>query len=100
MGPYVELTTNYYAETSETHVQRVEAGDMSATRYIEWVLEMVAEERDRAEKCLDSEAAKAVVIRVRDAAGSNQGHKIVQKGELVNHSLISGTTTHLTRSSR
>jgi hypothetical protein len=71
---------------------------MSATRYVEWALEMVTEERDRADACFDSHAAKNVVFHVRDAAGSKQGHKIVQKGELTAHRSPGGTTTHDTHS--
>jgi predicted Mrr-cat superfamily restriction endonuclease len=98
VGPYLEFTTNYYTDTSNAHVQQVEAGKMSATRYVEWALEMVTEERDRADACFDSHAAKNVVFHVRDAAGSKQGHKIVQKGELTAHRSPGGTTTHDTHS--
>ena len=53
---------------------------MSATRYIEWTLQKVEEESERAYACLSSEVAEKVVEIARGEAGQKMGTRIVRRG--------------------
>jgi cullin-4 len=54
---------------------------MPATQYVEWLLEKVEEERERALVCLDADVAEEVVAVVRKEGGKNQSEKVVSRGE-------------------
>ncbi|WWD19893.1 hypothetical protein CI109_104362 [Kwoniella shandongensis] len=77
--PFVDLTTSYYQSSSMSYVDSVEQGGMSATKYVEWVLEKVDEEKERGEACLSIEVAERVVQVVRREAGEEKGTKIIQR---------------------
>lgn len=79
--PYIELTTSHYAEAAANNISSVEGGTMSATRYIEWTLQKVDEERERAEACLAPEVAEEVVKSVRSEAGGKMATRIVRRGK-------------------
>ncbi len=79
--PYIELTTSHYADTAASNMSSVEGGTMSATRYIEWTLQKVDEERERASACLSPEVAEEVVKVVRHVAGEKMGGRIVRRGQ-------------------
>ena len=78
--PYIELTTSHYAEMAASHIFSVEGGTMSATRYIEWTLQKVNEEKERAQACLSPEVAEEGVKAVRTEAGLKMGPRIVRRG--------------------
>ncbi len=80
--PYIDLTRSHYAEAASTNMSSVESGTMSATRYIEWTLQKVDEERERAEARVAPEIAEEAVKGVRSEAGEKIGKRIVRRGKL------------------
>ncbi|ORY31595.1 putative ubiquitin-protein ligase [Naematelia encephala] len=78
--PYLDLTISHYDDASAAHLAKLVDGTMSATRYVEWVLERVEEERDRARECLgpDGQVAETVVGIVRREAGEKRSSEVVR----------------------
>lgn len=86
--PYVELTTSHYAEAGASNMTNVEDGSMSATRYVEWTLQKVQEEKERTEACVSSDVAEAVVKAVRHEAGEKMAARVVRRGQWHLHALL------------
>lgn len=78
--PYVTLANSHYSEHAETNITSVESASMSPSKYVSWVLEKVAEERERASVCLDQSVAKQVVHVVRVQCGYKMSKRIVRRG--------------------
>ncbi|WVF67352.1 hypothetical protein IAT40_002107 [Kwoniella sp. CBS 6097] len=93
--PYIDLTTTHYQDSASSLIASVEGGSMTATKYVEWVLEKVEEEMERASACLSSEVAEAVVTTVRHEAGHTHGEKVVRRA--LDESMDSGATIALGR---
>ena len=79
--PYIELTTSHFTDTASSNITSVEAGTMSATRYVEWTLQKITEERERAEACISSEVAQDIVKVIRDEAGTKWASRFVRTGQ-------------------
>ena len=79
--PYIELTTSHFTDTATSNIASVEAGTMSATRYIEWTLQKINEEQERAEACISNEVAQDVMRVVGNEAGTKMASRSVQKGQ-------------------
>lgn len=80
--PYVDFATDHYSSIAKSNVASVESGGMSTTRYIEWALAKVDEERERATTCLDSSTAERVVKVVRAEGGTKMAKRVVRRGAL------------------
>jgi hypothetical protein len=80
--PYLEQTAAYYQDKADGFAADVEAGLMSPTRYVEWVLEKSVEEQARAENWLDASVATEAVKVVRREAGEKLSKRVVRKGKL------------------
>ncbi|OCF77529.1 hypothetical protein I204_01517 [Kwoniella mangroviensis CBS 8886] len=80
-NPYVELTNKYYSTSAQEKVNLVQNSDkeFTASKYVEWVLEKVVQEKERAESCLDENVAEQVVKVVRKEAGENVAEKVVRR---------------------
>ena len=78
--PYVTLANSHYSEHAETNITSVESASMSPSKYVSWVLEKVAEERERASICMDQSVAKQVVHVVRVQCGYKMSKRIVRRG--------------------
>jgi cullin-4 len=78
---YVAETATHYDTVVEKNVKAVEQGEMSPTRYIEWALEKVEEEKERAQLCFTAVVTQTVVDVVRDKAGRLVGDRVVAPGE-------------------
>lgn len=62
-------------------MKAVEAGTMSPTAYVEWALNQVESERERAKTCLDDNVASQVVKIIRKETGVKVVDKIVRRGD-------------------
>ncbi|KAK4685778.1 hypothetical protein P7C73_g4368, partial [Tremellales sp. Uapishka_1] len=65
---YLEETSTYYERKAEEDVAQVEGGTMSPTKYVEWVLDKVGEERERAASCMSAKTGDQAVDIVRKEA--------------------------------
>jgi hypothetical protein len=81
LEPYLHQTDEFYHDRAERLAGEVESGTMSPTRYVEWVLEKVVEERERAEACLDAEVGKKAIEVVRAEAGEKMSKRVVRRGK-------------------
>jgi hypothetical protein len=61
-------------------MMNVEGGKMSPTGYIEWVMEQVQAEDERARSTMSAEVAGQVVNVVRVQAGYKMSKRIVSRG--------------------
>ncbi|WWC64862.1 uncharacterized protein I303_107476 [Kwoniella dejecticola CBS 10117] len=77
--PYIELTTEHYSSTAETHVSEVENDTMQPGKFVEWVLAKVIEERERAESTLSKDVADQVVKVVRKSAGEDLAPRVIRR---------------------
>ncbi|WVW86443.1 hypothetical protein I302_108491 [Kwoniella bestiolae CBS 10118] len=79
-NPYIELATEYHSTSAEEKVKQVEGSSngLTASRYVEWVLEKVVEEKERADACLDENVAQQVVSVVRKEAGQNVAERVIR----------------------
>lgn len=55
---------------------------MSPSRYVQWLLERVEEERERGKTCFDDEVAERAVESVREELGTKIQERIVRRGKL------------------
>ena len=81
-SPYVHLANTYYSDVSEVNIVNVEGGKMSPTGYIEWVMDQVKVEEERARATMSMEVAGQVVNVVRVQAGYKMSKRIVSRGKL------------------
>ena len=79
--PYIDGLIDHYETAADSNLESVEAGTMSAGRYVQWVMEKVNEEKDRAEQCFGSGKALAeeAVRLVRSLAGAKQQARFVRR---------------------
>ncbi|WWC91953.1 uncharacterized protein L201_006905 [Kwoniella dendrophila CBS 6074] len=79
---YLQHTTEHYCSNAEYYLNQVEQdGDekMKPGKYIEWVLEKVIEEKERAIACLSNEVSEQAVTVVRKEAGEKVANRIIRK---------------------
>jgi len=79
-SPYIGLANTHYSEVAEVNMMNVEGGKMSPTGYIEWVMEQVKAEDERAKATMSVEVAGQVVNVVRVQAGYKMSKRIVSRG--------------------
>jgi len=79
-SPYIGLANTHFSEVAEVNIANVEGGKMSPTGYIEWVMEQVKAEDERARATMSVEVAGQVVNVVRVQAGYKMSKRIVSRG--------------------
>jgi hypothetical protein len=79
-SPYIGLANTHFSEVAEVNMMNVEGGKMSPTGYIEWVMEQVKAEDERARATMSAEVAGQVVNVVRVQAGYKMSKRIVSRG--------------------
>jgi hypothetical protein len=79
-SPYIGLANTHFSEVAEVNMSNVEGGKMSPTGYIEWVMEQVKAEDERARATMSAEVAGQVVNVVRVQAGYKMSKRIVSRG--------------------
>ena len=79
-SPYIGLANTHYSEVAEVNMMNVEGGKMSPTGYIEWVMDQVKAEDERARATMSAEVAGQVVNVVRVQAGYKMSKRIVSRG--------------------
>lgn len=77
--PYLEMAAGYYAAAAGESMDAVEAGNMSPSKYVHWVLQKVEEEMERVHDRMEPRVERAVGQIVRDEAGSKMGDRIVRR---------------------
>jgi len=78
---YLDSLIDHYKSEAKAKISNVQSGSMSATRYVQWIVSKVEEERDRARTCLDEPTAVSAVYYVREHLGSAQYANFIQTGE-------------------
>jgi cullin-4 len=81
---YYASQANAYVDDSST----TEGLEKSPTGYIQWALEKVQEERERAKTCLDEKSAEMIVEYVRKDVGTNMQDRIVRRGTLLHYTRV------------
>lgn len=79
-SPYIGLANTHFSEVAEVNMTSVEGGKMSPTGYIEWVMDQVKAEEERARTTMSPEVAGQVVNVVRVQAGYKMSKRIVSRG--------------------
>lgn len=77
---YLDSLIDHYKTEANSKISNIQDGSMSATRYIQWIVDKVEEERDRARTCLDETIATSAVSLVHEHLGSAQYASFLQPG--------------------
>jgi hypothetical protein len=83
LTPYQNDAIGYYTAQAEANIwgANSEEQSMSPTRYVEWAMEKVEEERERVATCLDPDSVDRLVLGLRVVLGGQVKDKIVGRGE-------------------
>lgn len=83
LTPYQNDAIGYYTAQAEVNIGGATSEDqsMSPTRYVEWAMEKVEEERERVATCLDPDSVDRLVLGLRVVLGGQVKDKIVGRGK-------------------
>ncbi|ORX40484.1 putative ubiquitin-protein ligase [Kockovaella imperatae] len=79
VAPYMEQLIDHYTSVASLNITRVEEGTMSASKYVDWVLNKAADEVERARACLWRGTDAEVNPVVLKTAGHAMGDRVVRR---------------------